>query len=514
MADSPSYVPLPVVTCGPICWPRHTYRLMECGLSCAELHGGVADMSWSVACPRCAAVRDRPCLRLDGTAAAVSCGPRWDRYHAKEREQAATTPDPIPDVFTEGFTTADTLTVDVPIDATKLMEALASIRGPRRAPVPPHVDTKRREQYAGIIRDHIKALTIPAPTPGGQPMLGATEWDIADVVLLAADTELLTTRETIGRVTAERDAALRIAAVWQDAPDPLARAQAADLLSAIRGASARTAEPPLAPGLADVIRDLNTTPTWEPGPAGPRRLLPCGWCYETLGQPIHHPHPECSIGATPTDVTPTPCGQTDEGVYSPLGPCLEPRDHTSIWHKDARGAQWSNHPPRSDLSRAVALALHHYDQQHALSGNDTPSRHHYGEASAALTAVEEYLEIDDAQAWCKTCRRVWESRRHRCETDAEQQVADLDARLTRLHRTLTAVRRLAEHPDAQASAYVRNILAVIDVRSTVPLVTKTSGAREDFLSLCAQWGLTTGRGSREHATRILDRHAQELTAQQ
>lgn len=42
---------------------------------------------------------------------------------------------------------------------------------------------------------------------------------------------------------------------------------------------------------------------------------------------------------------------------------------------------------------------------------------------AVLTALEEYLDIGDAEAWCKVCRRVWDGKRHQCEGDAEQRLA-------------------------------------------------------------------------------------------
>lgn len=44
-------------------------------------------------------------------------------------------------------------------------------------------------------------------------------------------------------------------------------------------------------------------------------------------------------------------------------------------------------------------------------------------ANAVLAAVREHLDIGDEEAWCKTCRRVWDGPRHRCETDAEQAIA-------------------------------------------------------------------------------------------
>lgn len=50
---------------------------------------------------------------------------------------------------------------------------------------------------------------------------------------------------------------------------------------------------------------------------------------------------------------------------------------------------------------------------------------------AVLAAIEEHLDIGDAEAWCKICRRVWDGRHHRCEGDAEQ-------RLAAVHDTLAA----------------------------------------------------------------------------
>ncbi|MEU7074705.1 hypothetical protein AB0B30_32640 [Streptomyces narbonensis] len=43
--------------------------------------------------------------------------------------------------------------------------------------------------------------------------------------------------------------------------------------------------------------------------------------------------------------------------------------------------------PANDLRRLIARAIHRYDNQHALSGNDMPSEHHYGEADAVLAAL-------------------------------------------------------------------------------------------------------------------------------
>ncbi len=46
----------------------------------------------------------------------------------------------------------------------------------------------------------------------------------------------------------------------------------------------------------------------------------------------------------------------------------------------------------TDLRQRIARAIHQYDNEHALSGNDIPSEHHYGEADAAVDVIRP--EID------------------------------------------------------------------------------------------------------------------------
>lgn len=83
--------------------------------------------------------------------------------------------------------------------------------------------------------------------------------------------------------------------------------------------------------------------------------------------------------------------------------------------------------PPASLRQQIARALHRYDYEHDLSRNDIPGEHHFGEADAALATLEECLDIGDAEAWCRTCRRVWGGKSHRCESDAEQALARVRA---------------------------------------------------------------------------------------
>lgn len=71
---------------------------------------------------------------------------------------------------------------------------------------------------------------------------------------------------------------------------------------------------------------------------------------------------------------------------------------------------------RAAAFNAVAPALKRHDEWLRLTVRRTI-------ADAVLAAIEEFLDIGDAEAWCKTCRRVWDGPRHRCESDAEQAIA-------------------------------------------------------------------------------------------
>ena len=72
-----------------------------------------------------------------------------------------------------------------------------------------------------------------------------------------------------------------------------------------------------------------------------------------------------------------PCGDT--GACNG-GPCAHPA--AAPWTADGRHG-----PTPAEMRQAVARAIHRYDNHHALSGNDIPSEHHYGEADAVLAVL-------------------------------------------------------------------------------------------------------------------------------
>lgn len=71
--------------------------------------------------------------------------------------------------------------------------------------------------------------------------------------------------------------------------------------------------------------------------------------------------------------------------------------------------------PATQLRDQIAAAIHRYDNEHALSGNDIPSAHHRGEATAVLAvpAIQQLAETRDAH-------RIAEGDRDAAETEARE----------------------------------------------------------------------------------------------
>jgi hypothetical protein len=79
---------------------------------------------------------------------------------------------------------------------------------------------------------------------------------------------------------------------------------------------------------------------------------------------------------------------------------------------------------------------------------DAPGRWNIrARADAVMGVLDRFLDIGDAEAWCKTCRRVWDGPRHQCETHpsaADPHAEDALEELRRLLRGANYHRERAE----------------------------------------------------------------------
>lgn len=84
---------------------------------------------------------------------------------------------------------------------------------------------------------------------------------------------------------------------------------------------------------------------------------------------------------------------------------------------------------RAGLLDALTEALMRWNErglnpEHAAMRRlETVRENAHGRAEAALDALLEHLNLGDAEAWCKACRRVWEGPHHACGSDAERRLA-------------------------------------------------------------------------------------------
>ena len=115
--------------------------------------------------------------------------------------------------------------------------------------------------------------------------------------------------------------------------------------------------------------------------------------------------------------------------------CPNPSAADELLHRSA---------PTVGLRERLATALITRIKQSVIAGPRLPGQvgslfaaTEFDLADTAISALTEYLDIGDAEAWCKICRRVWDGKRHRCEGDAEQRLAHLQATSEAAARLLT-----------------------------------------------------------------------------
>jgi hypothetical protein len=102
--------------------------------------------------------------------------------------------------------------------------------------------------------------------------------------------------------------------------------------------------------------------------------------------------------------------------------------------------------PDTNLREHLATALDTAFSDNYQPGHGFPTDE---VTDAALTALTEQLDIGEAEAWCKICRRVWDGKAHQCEGDAEQRLARLRDSAASLH---------SRGIDAMSASFVLDII--------------------------------------------------------
>jgi hypothetical protein len=104
------------------------------------------------------------------------------------------------------------------------------------------------------------------------------------------------------------------------------------------------------------------------------------------------------------------------------------REPDPAFEADATSETAPKAASNDELRRRIARAIHRYDNHHALSGNDIPSKHHHGEADYVLAELQPELDAlaalrQVARGYCPHCGRGdaapttadWERERQRAD---------------------------------------------------------------------------------------------------
>ncbi|MDX3520741.1 hypothetical protein [Streptomyces scabiei] len=168
----------------------------------------------------------------------------------------------------------------------------------------------------------------------------------------------------------------------------------------------------------------------QPGPAATQATEPectCGGPASTTTLPSGIAYEEhrrdCTVMTTgEPDDTDTPeaacdgCGHSeDEGCGCPPTPA----------GLRARIAHTLRTTPNRHATTQLGFPDHHGPSEGYLGWCALCTRDIDALTEALLAAVTEHLDIGEEQAWCRYCRRAWDSPAHRCESDAERRVQRL-----------------------------------------------------------------------------------------
>lgn len=165
--------------------------------------------------------------------------------------------------------------------------------------------------------------------------------------------------------------------------------------------------------------------------------------------------------------------------------------HISTVQAAARLLGWELHltalaepaPVDEALAARVTKAIHRYDHEHALSGNDLPSKHHRGEAAAVLAELApelaELLDYRNRITWETTCGehaalldscRAADERAEQAEAEVQRMryfvaACGEDGHAVRMAATATQRAEQAEAKLAAAHAERDQALALADADS-------------------------------------------------
>lgn len=152
-----------------------------------------------------------------------------------------------------------------------------------------------------------------------------------------------------------------------------------------------------------------------------------------------HRHPDeaqCACGSNSAQTSPDPApGIICRHHRDLAGECPCPPDC------------WCCKPqPPTTLRDLIAQAI--WNRQHPVDDWNTTTdpwkADLHADADAVLAALQDHLDIGDAEAWCKTCRRVWDGPAHRCASDAEQRLV----RAREVHQESCVLAMGQVHPTA------------------------------------------------------------------
>ncbi|MDG9701702.1 hypothetical protein [Streptomyces sp. DH37] len=220
-----------------------------------------------------------------------------------------------------------------------------------------------------------------------------------------------------------------------------------------------------------------------------RRLPPKACCGRSVG---HYP------GCTQPEPAPAEEGRRQ------CPHCPHTADERSVYGcADGCACEWM--PNRRDSEgrrQQYARAIHRYDYEHALSGNDLPSEHHYGEADAVMAVADAELRaqrdrqaeetVDLIQRYADARLRAEQADElsriaHQCSNDAEAARVDAEQRAKNTEGELRAARQQLANARAEIDWMKRLVAASSEPGHAVRLAAVREAALDRVTAVRDTW---------------------------